>query len=150
MALGTYSMPRPEIDIVAFSARANELLSVEVKSLLDSYGVWYEAVAGIDGNDYSNKRYKLFNDKTYRRIVTRFIRQEYLEQGLINKDTKINYALAAGKIHSRPDEDKINELFNKKKWKLFLPLQIKEKMKKLADKGWEDNVLTMAAKLMLK
>ena len=96
--MNLYSMPRPEIDTVALNMKENELLLVEVKSYLDSPGVWSEAVAGKD-TDYYNKRYKLFNNDKYRKIVTERLFEQYLGQGLINKRTKVNYALAAGKIY---------------------------------------------------
>ena len=63
------SMPTPEIDIVAFNMKKNELLLVEVKSLLDSYGVHYQAVSGEDKKD--GERYKLFNHNQFREIISR-------------------------------------------------------------------------------
>jgi Holliday junction resolvase-like predicted endonuclease len=47
--IGTYSMPTPELDIVAFNVKENELLLVEVKSFLDSQGVYYDVVVDEDG-----------------------------------------------------------------------------------------------------
>ena len=144
-AIGLPTMPRPEIDLVALNVKKNELLLVEVKSLLDSYGVWYEAVSGEDKK--FAKRYRLFTDSKFREVVTKRLKVEYLGQGLINENTKINYALAAGNIYST-DESKINEYFSRKGWKLFSPKKIKDKIKELSQKGWEDNLLTIAAKLI--
>jgi len=146
--IGLPTMPRPEIDLVALNVKRNELLLIEVKSLLDSYGVWYEAVSGEDKPEYT-KRFRLFNDNKFREVVTRRLREEYLNQGLINESTKINYALAAGKIHSSAAESKIREYFSKQRggWKLFSPKDIKDKIRKFSERGWEDNVVTMTAKL---
>jgi len=146
--MGLPSMPRPEIDIVALNMKKNELILVEVKSYLDSPGVWYEAVAGKD-KDYYNKRYKLFNDYKYRKIVTERLFEQYLVQGLINKRTKINYALAAGKIYSGA-QPLLEKYFSGNGWLLILPSKIKQKMRELASKGWEDNIATMTAKLLLR
>ena len=145
--LKTYSMPTPEIDLVAFNMGENELLLVEVKSLLNSYGVHFEAVSGKAERD--KRGYKLFYWDLYRKIITERLIEEYLEQGLINKKTKINYALAAGHINSEWDEDKIKEYFShpERKWILFSPKDIKNKIKNLAEKGWEDNLVVMTAKL---
>ena len=145
--LNNYSMPTPEIDIVAYKAKENELLLVEVKSLLHSYGVHYEAVAGI--NKEEGKRYKLFTNDLFRQIVTDRLKEEYLGFGLVNAETKIKYALAAGKIHSDWDETNIVKHFSdsKRQWILFSPKQIKDKIKEFASKGWEDNVVIMAVKL---
>ena len=146
-SLNSYSMPTPEIDLVAYKAKNNELLLIEVKSLLDSYGVHYEAVAGIDQEE--GKRYKLFTNDLFRRIVTDRLKEEYLKLGLINERTKIRYALAAGKIHNERDEMNIVKHFSdvQRQWILFSPKQIKKKIKEFADKGWEDDVVIMTAKL---
>jgi hypothetical protein len=148
-ALGLPTMPRPEIDLVALNVKENELLLIEVKSLLDSYGVWYDAVSGDDKKQFAD-RYRLFNNNKFRDIVTKKLREEYLEQGLINETTKINYALAAGNIHSSADESKIRDYFSPRGWKLFSPKEIKEKIMELSEKGWEDNLVTITAKLILK
>ena len=147
-----FSMPTPEIDIVALNMKKNELLLVEVKSYLDSYGVYYGAVSGKVSKKYEEKdvqRYRLFNDSKFREIVTERLKEEFLKKGLINKETKINYALAAGHIHYPEDEQNIRDYFleQKEKWILFSEKDIKDKIKKLSEKGWEDNLITMTAKL---
>lgn len=147
-AIGTYSMPTPEIDIVALNMKRNELLLLEVKSYLDSQGVDFESLS--DKNSKLGGRYRLFNNKTYREIVTERLKEEYLKRGLIKKNTEISYGLAAGKIYSAWDESKISDYFIKRGWKLFLPKQIKAKIRELSDKRWEDNLVTMTAKLILR
>jgi len=146
--IGTFSMPRPEIDLVALNVKENELLLIEVKSFLDSYGVYSEAIT--DEKDVFSKRYRLFTDSIFREVVTKRLREEYLKQGLVNENTKINYALAAGNIHSSADELKIREYFSKPErgWKLFSPKDIKDKIRKMSEKGWEDNLVTITAKLI--
>jgi len=147
-ALDLPTMPRPEIDLVALNVKENELLLIEAKSLLDSYGVYFEAVS--DEKDELAKRYRLFTNSKFRDILTKRLREEYLKQGLINENTKINYALAAGHIHSAADESKIRDYFSQQGWKLFSPKEIKEKIVELSEKGWENNLATMTAKLILK
>jgi len=147
-AIGLPTMPRPEIDLVALNVKENELLLIEAKSLLDSYGVYFEAVS--DEKDKLAERYRLFTNSKFRDIVTKRLREEYLKQGLINENTGINYALAAGNIHSSADESKIRDYFSRRGWKLFSPKEIKEKIAELSEKGWEDNLVTMTAKLILK
>jgi hypothetical protein len=147
VALSLPSMPTPEIDLVALNVKKNELLLVEAKSLLGSYGVYYEAIA--DEKDELAERYRLFTNGKFREVVTKALREEYLERGLINEKTKINYALAAGHIHSG-NEPSIAKYFSDNGWKLFTPEQIKEKVRQLSTKGWEDDLITMTAKLILK
>lgn len=150
-AIGLPSMPRPEIDLVALNVKENELLLVEVKSFLDSQGVYFADVIGSEGEEsWGAKRYRLFANSKYREVVENRLREEYLKQGLINKRTKINYALAAGKIHSPVDESNIIDYFSHKGWKIFSPSDIKAKIKELSDKGWEDNLVTITAKLILR
>ena len=152
-AIGLPSMPRPEIDLVALNAKENELLLIEVKSLLDSYGVYFGAVSGEDKSPRGQqdaKRYRLFTDRNFREVITAKLREEYLKQGLINENTKINYALAAGHIHSVDDESRIRDHFSREGWKLFAPGEIKECIKELSKRGWEDNLVTITAKLILK
>jgi len=148
-AIGLPTMPRPEIDLVALNVKENELLLIEVKSFLDSQGVYFDVIRDEKGEWENSKHYRLFNNKTFRNIVTKRLSEEYLKQGLINEKTKINYALAAGKIHSG-DESKIYDYFSKRGWKLFSSKNIKEKVRELSEKGWEDNLLTVAAKLILR
>jgi Holliday junction resolvase-like predicted endonuclease len=145
--IGKYSTPRPEIDLVALNARKNELLLVEVKSLFWSYGVWYEAVIG---QEKGKERYRMFWDTNYRDIVTTKLKEEFLDRGLINEKTRIKFALAAGHIHYPEDEQRIREYFSqqKEKWILFSPKDIRDEIKKLSKKGWEDNLLTIATKLI--
>lgn len=145
--IGSYSMPTPEIDIVALNVKRNELLLLEVKSLLDSYGVHFDAVSGKDKEE--GKRYKLFTNAKFMKAVTAQLRNEYLDQGLITEDTRMSYGLAAGHIHSA-DEAKIADYFTEKGWTLFTPAKIKERVRQLSEKGWEDDLVTMTSKLILK
>lgn len=149
------TMPTPEIDLVALHFRRNELVLIEAKSYLDSYGVYYEAVTGNVTKKYEEKdakRYRLLNDDKFRKVVTERLKEDYFEKGLINQKTKINYGLAAGNIKYPEDEQRIREHFSKQneKWILFSPKDIKQKIKKLSDKGWEDNLVTITAKLILR
>jgi hypothetical protein len=144
-ALKLYSMPRPEIDLVALSVEKNELLLIEVKSYLYSQGVYYDDVAGKD--ERVKDRYRLFTNEKFRDVVKEKLREEYLEQGLINEKTTINYALAAGNIHSG-EESRISKYFSENGWKLFSPRQIKDKLKELSERGGEDNPVTITAKLI--
>ena len=151
-AIGLPTMPRPEIDLVALNVKENELLLVEVKSFLDSQGVYFghAKIGDFPPNTWAARRFRLFANSKFREVVTKKLRQEFLENGLINEKTKINYALAVGKLYSPKDEPDTRAYFLEKGWKLFSPKQIKDKVKKLAEKGWEDNPVTMTAKLILR
>ncbi|MFC1904990.1 hypothetical protein ACFLXT_04440 [Chloroflexota bacterium] len=143
--IGTPSMPRPEIDLVAFNVMRNELVLIEAKSYLDSHGVYYEAIA--DPKDKKAARYKLFTSETFQRIVTEVLIDQYMKCGLINNKVKVKYGLAAGNIH-KGHEELIADYFRENKWLLITPQQLREFVEQCATKGWEDDVVTMTAKLL--
>lgn len=145
--IGKPSMPRPEIDLVAYKAKGNTLFLIEAKSYLDSYGVGFEGVSGKDTEDA--KRYKLFTEEVRREIVSKRLREDFINQGLINEETKINYGLAAGKTYS-DDEQKIQDYFSKKGWLFISPTELKKTIRALEERGWEDNIATITAKLILR
>jgi hypothetical protein len=151
VALGRFSLPTPEIDIVAYEVVKDTLFIVEVKSLLDSYGVHYNAVSGLGNSEADKKdakRYRLFNDDIFRTVITKRLREEYLSEKLINSKTIISYALVAGNIATTWDEEKLKDYFVQKAWWLILPDDIKNGIKELSKKGWEDSVIVMTAKLV--
>jgi hypothetical protein len=60
--IGKWSMPRPEIDILAYKPVENELLWIECKSYMDSYGVSHKSFLP---NGKHAGRYKIFTDANY-------------------------------------------------------------------------------------
>ena len=147
VAIGTPSMPRPEIDLVAFNAKKNELVLIEAKSYLDSYGVYYEALT--DSNDDGTVRYKLLTNQTFQEVVTKQLIEQYFQLGLVKGKVNVNYGLVAGNIRKR-DEKRIADYFSKNKWLLITPEQLRGFVESLAIKGWEDDVVTMTVKLLRK
>jgi len=148
--IGLPTMPRPEIDLVALNVKENELLLVEVKSFLDSYGVYFgdSEIGVFPPESWAAKRYRLFANSTFREVVTKKLKEEFLGKGLINEKTKINYALAVGKFYSSSEPD-TKVFFSERGWKLFTPKMIKDKIRELAKRGYEDNLATITAKLIL-
>ena len=149
VALERHTMPRPEIDIVALNVRKNELLLLEVKSFLDSYAVNYYEIIGEDKDAEKYDRYKLLTNGKFREIVTSQLKKEYVEKGLITDHVKVRYGLAAGKIHSG-HEGLLIKYFSEHGWELIRPAQIKETLKKFSDKGYEDDLVTVTAKLIMR
>ncbi len=68
--IGRPSCPRWEFDIVAYKPTSNDALVIECKSFLNSNGVRI-----ANGKLMREKTYKLFNDRTTRRIVLRALRR---------------------------------------------------------------------------
>ncbi len=71
------STPRPEIDIAAYKVNTDTLYLLEVKSFLDSPGVYYDEVA-IEQDEQSG-RYKLLTTKNYRQVLSERLKQDWCE-----------------------------------------------------------------------
>jgi len=141
------STPRPEIDIVAYDVNRDTVYLLEVKSYLDSPGVPYGEVA-IEQKEQSG-RYKLLTAKNYRNVLSASLERHWLEQGVIGSKTTISFGLIAGKIY-RGQEQEMVEYFKKQGWLFWGPSMIREKLARLAEKGYENNAVTIAAKILTR
>ena len=139
--IGRHSSPRWELDLVAYSARRNELLIVECKSYLDSRGVAFRAFAG---------RFKLFNEAKLRRVVFGRLRHQMSDLGLIAENTKFVLALACGKIASKSDRDKLQSHFDKMGWMLWDCLWLQEKLREISKGSYENSQISVVSKILLR
>lgn len=139
--------PRPEIDIIAYKADVNIIYAIEAKSFIDSIGVKIDEI-DIE-YEIQEGRYKLLTCSNYRKTVTKRLKHQLHEKGLINEKTKVSFGLVAGNVYQNKYEE-IKTLYEKKRWLFWGPLEIKDKLENLIKKGYEDNAITMAAKLLLK
>jgi len=142
--IGRPSSPRWEIDVIAYKGRTNELLVVECKSLLDSPGVRVESFEGGRGEG----RYKLFNDKTLRRVVFNRLSKQLTESGACRKGLKVKLCLATGKIRSESDREGLESKFSNNGWVLFTDTWLKEQLIDLASTGYENEVALVVTKLL--
>lgn len=143
--VGKHTIPRPEIDLVGYRASTNELLIIEAKSYMDSGGVDYRE---IDCSfEIPEGRYKLFTCQNYQNIVFTRLVKEFETSGLICKNPKITFGLAAGNIKNKTEE-KIQTLFDEKGWKLYTPQQIASSILKLSDLAYENDPYVISAKLI--
>ncbi len=145
--IGKPSTPRPEIDIAALDIQTNTIFLLEVKSFLDSPGVYYEHVTAEQTQQEG--RYKLLTSENYRVVLWDRLKSDWQHSGHINSETKISFGLIAGKVH-KSRESELVKYFADKGWLFWGPTIIKEKMKKLATKGYENNAVTIAAKLLTR
>lgn len=141
------STPRPEIDIAAYDVNTDTVYLLEVKSFLDSPGVCYDEVA-IEQHEQSG-RYKLLTAKNYRNVLSERLKKDWCRSGHIHHKTRVSFGLIAGKIY-RNKEKEMQEYFDKKGWLFWGPTVIREKIIKLAEKGYENNAVTIAAKILLR
>ena len=144
---GKHTIPRPEIDLLVFDLAKNRIILMEVKSYLDSNGVGYEQL--IKEYETTQGTYKLFTCENYRNIVFRRLRNDLIQRGHINNDTTLTLGLAAGNVHKNEDE-KIRTFFKRKGWLFWSPSDIKERVQKLAEMGYENNPYVMTAKVLQK
>ena len=145
--IGKPSIPRPEIDLLAFSPLRNEVIAFEVKSFLDSPGVKLD--------DLKQKfaipegRYKLFTCDSYRSIVFLRLSAELVSRGMATTETIIRLGLAAGKVY----QNRINEVrdfMDSNEWVFWSPDDIKQKVISLANQGYENNAAVITAKILMR
>jgi hypothetical protein len=147
-AIGTASMPRLELDLVAYKGATNELLVVECKSFLDSTGVRYAAFDGT--SELFAKKYKLFNSQAMRDIVFNRLTEQMVEVGACRRTPKVRLALAAGKILNDADRERLHTLFTRNSWVLFDEEWLREGLQNAANEGYENDVASVVSKLLLR
>ncbi|MGZ5441495.1 MAG: hypothetical protein ACXW5U_07405 [Thermoanaerobaculia bacterium] len=140
------SSPRWELDVVAYSGSRNELLVVECKSYLDSYGVRTTSFDGTKAEEET--RYKLFSDDLLRRVVLSRLEKQLVEQRFCPEGTKATLCLAAGKIYGDPVP--LREIFVRKGWCLLDTDWLVAGLRRLADESYDNSVASVVAKLLLR
>jgi hypothetical protein len=146
--LGKPSLPRPEIDILAYRANDNSLLWVECKSYLDSRGVTINSLTGKD--ERNAERFKVFTQQSYRRIVTAELVKQVVSTGLARPNPSIRYCLVTGRIATKVDREKLHEHFVNNGWILYDESWLKCGLEKLSVSGYEDDVAIIVAKLFAR
>lgn len=144
---GKPSIPRPEIDLLAFNVAHNEVLAIEVKSFLDSPGVKLADLS--KEHDMAEGRYKLFTSTKYRTIVMNALREQLLQAGAINKTTTIKLGLVAGKVY-QGQSGVLQKYLESAGFFLWSPAEIRKKIKALADGPYQNNPAAITAKILLR
>jgi hypothetical protein len=144
--LGKPSLPRPEIDLIAFNLKANELIAFEVKSYLDSPGVKYESLATTTSGE---GRLKILTDPRYQALLAERLKEQCIESKLILPSAKLRFGLAAGNV-PRLDREKIKALAEQRGWMYVAPEDISQWVRSLAELAYENDPVVLAAKLILR
>jgi len=145
--IGKHSIPRPEIDLLAFKPNQNNVLVLEAKSYLDSPGV---KIAELKQNhEIPEGRYKLFTCPNYREIVFGRLKKDLIELDMGDNDMKISLGLAAGNIYQSKTQE-MKELFSERGWLFWSPEDIKNKVNGLASKGYENEPAIITAKILMR
>ncbi len=146
--IGTHSMPRPEIDILAYKGSTNELIWIECKSYLDSPGVGYKCFT--DEKDAGYSRYKVFNKKEYRECISKALIKQTTEKGLTQANPKLSYCLVAGNARSPSERKMTEEYFIQNGWLFYDDRWLKAELEKYAKSAYEDDPVMIVAKIILR
>ena len=145
--IGKHSIPRPEIDLLAYKPSNDTVLVLEAKSYLDSPGVRYDDL--IQEYEIPEGRYKLFTCKKYRKIVLERLKTDLLEMGLAHENTNIQLGLIAGNVYKSQHQE-IKEFFDSNNWIFWSPDDVKDKVNALALKGYENEPAIITAKILMR
>jgi len=145
--IGKPSIPRPEIDLLAFKQTSNEVLVVEAKSFLDSPGVRIEDLQAL--HEEPEGRYKLFTSERYRSVVMARLHTDLIDRGMVGPNTKLILGLAAGKVYQHKS-DAVRQFMLEKHWWFWSPEEIRQKVLSLADRGYENDPAIITAKIIAR
>jgi len=143
-AIGRPSSPRWELDVIGYNAMMNEILVVECKSYLNSPGVHIDDFH----HGKNSNRYKLFNDDTLREVVFARLSKQLLDAGLCSPNPMIKLALAAGNVAKGREEIPI--LFEERGFTWFGPEWIVDRLHRISQTGYDNEVASVVSKLLLK
>lgn len=145
--IGKPSIPRPEIDLLAFKPNKKLILVLEAKSFLDSPGVRISDLEKCD--EIPEGRYKLFTCDNYRKIVFHRLKEDLIAMGMATSREQLSLGLAAGKVYQKKSLE-IKNFFSKKEWVFWSPEDIKDKVYALASKGYENEPAIITAKILMR
>jgi DNA-binding transcriptional ArsR family regulator len=146
--IGRATTPRWEIDILAYSPPSNEILALECKSYLDSVGV---RMVAFDGSSPKHaKRFKLFNEPQTRKVVLRRLAKQVLEERRCAERPKVRLGLVAGRFATEADQEAVSAHFTRNNWMLLGPEWIRERLEAIAGSGYENQVIAVVAKILLR
>lgn len=145
VALGKPSLPRPEIDILAYKPVQNVVAWVECKSYMDSAGVHISAFDGTNATFAG--RLKIFTDDALRESLAQILVRQLVDQELVLPDPTLEFWLVAGRI-AKGSQSAVADHFAARGWVLRDRGWIGAELRRLMQEPYEDDVVTMAAKLL--
>jgi hypothetical protein len=145
--IGKHSIPRPEIDLVAYNPGKAHVLALEAKSFLDSPGVDIKELQQV--HQVPEGRYKLFTSLPYRDIVLARLHADLVECGMLRGKTKITLGLVAGKVRAGQTEQ-LRSFLAEKGFMYWGPEDIRSKVTALAARGYENDPAIITAKILMR
>ena len=146
-AVGKHSIPRPEIDLLAYKPVSGELVVFEAKSFLDSPGVRYN---DLDvAYEIPHGSYKLFTCTNYRNIVFKCLKEQLIAAGMIGDSVVMQLGLVAGHVYQNRSAD-IRALLTSKNMRFWSPEDIKKRLSALSKLKYENDPVIITTKLLLR
>ena len=119
-----------------------------MKSYLDSRSV---ALRAFDGSDAKfAERFKLFSDDNLRSVVFERLRKQLVKCGACAPDATVKLCLACGRIATTADREGLHKHFAEKSWELWDEKRLREKLQAMSERGYENQVSAVVAKLLLR
>lgn len=144
-ALGNPSMPRPEIDLVAYKAGTGELLSLECKSYFDSGGIHARDL--LPGGKNA-QRYKMFVNTSLREMILRRLVKQLVENATVAGKPIPKLGMIYG--YATPANAEILVAhFKENGWGLYGPEWLKRHLQAMALRSYDNQVASVVAKLLL-
>lgn len=145
--IGKPSIPRPEIDLLAYKPGENIVYAIEAKSFLDSPGV---RVSDLECSyDIPEGKYKLFTCENYRITVLNRLKLDLIKKGMACEDTEIVLGMAAGNVYQSKSTELCNVL-KAKGWWFWSPEEIRSRVVSLAESGYENEPSIITAKILMR
>jgi hypothetical protein len=144
-SLDNPSMPRPEIDLVAYKAATGELLSLECKSYFDSGGIHAKDL--LPGGRYP-QRYKMFVNAALRTMVLERLVDQLCANGSVAGRPQPRLGLVFG--YATPANiTMLEEHFSRHNWALFGPAWLRQHLQAMALRSYDNQIASVVAKLLL-
>lgn len=150
--VGKHSIPRPEIDLLAFKFAKNEVIAFEVKSFLNSPGVRLEDLQRE--HEVQEGRYKLFTSRSYRKVILERLKMQLISDGMADAATTVRLGLAAGKVYQKKSEPPLTQSKLMREhlegigFVFWSPEDIRNRVKALAGHAYENDPVIIAAKIL--
>ncbi|MGA9795167.1 MAG: hypothetical protein WBQ17_06475 [Rhizomicrobium sp.] len=141
--IGTHSMPRPEIDLLAFRPCENLVHVIECKSYLDNPGVTVKSFK----NGIAQERFKIFNDSNRHQIIFDALRRQLIEQKICSEGVILRLGLVTGKIKQN-ERLALKQIFDERGWDLWDDEWVSNKLKEFSANLYEDSIVDMTVKII--
>jgi hypothetical protein len=141
--IGTHSMPRPEIDLLAFRPGENLVHVIECKSYLDNPGVTVKSFQ----NGIAQERFKIFNDSNRRQIIFDALRRQLTKDKICSDGVNLKLGLVTGKIRQN-ERAALKQFFQEKGWRLWDDEWLSDRLKKFSKDLYEDSIVDMTVKII--